>query len=157
MPNPFNSMINFEVKDGPKIMLKYDESVDAVDHCSYELKPDETKLFELQPASSAGQIRFLIVWRQAPDPKAEKPDPHQLTFKLNGKDESIPIDNQHVIIGYGLFNLFKEVPRTLLVTNAQKDPVKVTVLVGRDFPKYPAPDGPPPATDQDKTPPDPTS
>jgi hypothetical protein len=138
MSNTFTSMVDFQVKDGRQVKLKYDSvKADAIDICSYELRRGETKLFELQPSNASDRIRFLLIWRTPVDPKAEnKPDPMKLTFKLNGTGESIPLEDHHVIIGYGIFKLLKETPRSLEVKNAQDNSVLVSVLVGRDFPPY---------------------
>jgi len=135
MPNTFVSNVTFEAKpDGPKTILKFDESIDAYDRCDYDIQPNQTQTIELQPADKVDQIRFLLLWRKSAD-QGPKPDPLALTYKINGKGEPIPLDNQHILMGYGVFKMFAEAPKTLAFTNNQNMPVAITVVVGRDQPK----------------------
>jgi len=136
MPNTFVSTVTFEAKpEGPKTTLKFDEAIDAYDRCDYEIQPGRTQTIELQPTNKPEQIRFLLLWRKLPDPAAPKPDRTALTYKINGKGEAIPLDNQHVLMGYGVFKMFAEAPMTLVVTNNQNMPAAITVVVGRDQPQ----------------------
>ena len=73
MSTTYKSNVTFEVAGGPKLPapLAFDESVDAYDHhLSIELKRNEKRTVELQPANKVEQIRFLLIWRQAPDASA---------------------------------------------------------------------------------------
>jgi len=136
MANTFVSTVTFEAKpDGPKTSLKFDETIDAYDRCDYEIQAGKTQTIELQPANKAEQIRFLLLWRQPLDTKIPKPDPTALTYKINGKGEAIPLDNQHVLMGYGVFKMFAEAPMNLVITNNQNMPAAITVVIGRDQPK----------------------
>lgn len=135
MPNTFVSNVTFEAKpEGPKTTLKFDEAIDAYDRCDYEIQPSQTQTIELQPANKAEQIRFLLLWRKPVD-QGPKPDPLALTYKINGKGEAIPLDNQHILMGYGVFKMFAEAPKTLIFTNNQNLPATITVVIGRDQPK----------------------
>jgi IPT/TIG domain len=135
MSNTFVSNVTFEAKpDGPKTSLKFDESIDAYDRCDYEIQPTRTQTIELQPANSPEQIRFLLLWRKPLD-QGPKPDPMSLTYKINGKGEAIPLDNQHILMGYGVFKMFAEAPKTLVFTNKQNLPAAITVVVGRNQPQ----------------------
>jgi hypothetical protein len=136
MANTFVSTVTFEAKpDGPKTSLKFDETIDAYDRCDYEIQAGKTQTIEVQPANDVKQLRFLLLWRQPLDAKISKPDPSALTYKINGKGEAIPLDNQHILMGNGVFKMFAEAPKTLVFTNNQNMPATITIVIGRDQPQ----------------------
>jgi hypothetical protein len=59
----------------------------------------------------------------------------KLSYQVNGAGPWVPLENQHVIMGFGAFKFFKVAPTWLQFKNDQEAAVTVTIIVGRNMPK----------------------
>lgn len=124
---------NVEVVGGPKLPKLGGTSmqVDTCDSCEFDLEAGSKDVrVDLQPSD---EIRLLVISRSAVDPKEEpKPKPQDLFYKVNGEDPSVPLENHHIVIGYGASSLLRKVPQWLTFTNNQLRNVTISILVGRN-------------------------
>jgi hypothetical protein len=137
MPSDLKVTLNLEIKpDGPKFNLIDLLKIDAYDRCDVELVAGGPyRRIDIQPGTAADQMRLLLVARSAPDPKkTEKPDPQKLRYQVNGKGRWIPLENWHLLMSPGFYDVPEEIPTWLNFENQQEDNVIITTLVARNAP-----------------------
>jgi hypothetical protein len=151
MPSDLKVTLSLEIKpDGPRFNLVDLMKVDAYDRSDVELVAGgPVRRIDLQPNTNSDQLRLLLVARSAPDPKkTEKPDPQKLRYQVNGQGRWVPLENWHLLMSPGFFDVPEEVPTWLNFENKQEDNVVITTLVARNAPPAEEPpDGEPPAAE----------
>ena len=125
MPN-ISCAVNVQIVGGPQLSTSRTIEVDAYDVVREELT-DQDKEVEVQPATDAKRVQFLLINSTEFDDK--------LTYKVNDAERDIKLDGPQLFVGEGLVELLdtkaNQAPRKLTFSNDLGRNVTVEVVVGR--------------------------
>lgn len=139
MPEKIHVTIDVQVVGGPKLSVSLEQEVEAYDKIQVSVEKNATnKEVELQPSSSSGQVKFLMISLTDSNNYGD-----QVTYKVNSSDPSaqtIPLDAPQVLIGAGGVKMLLDAPpQSLFFTNNLNEDISVQILVGRDATPPPPP------------------
>lgn len=126
--NEITWKLSLQVKDGPKFDFNDVMSVHAYDKLDFEIAAGKTVQVAVQPGELA-DIQALLIVRT--DGKTDSTHADTVRYALSGSQEWIRLDYLHVILGYQVLNLLKQVPDTLQFHNPFDKPASITIMIGR--------------------------
>lgn len=120
-----NLMQNVQVVGGPKVAGTGLVEADAYDNVEVTVGGGTTVAVEVQPATTAGRVKLLLV---RSDNYAD------LTYKIAEAAAlgDVDLDSQLVLVGEGALKLVGAAPKTFTFTNNGTVDANVQILVARD-------------------------
>lgn len=121
MGQQLNVMISVQIVGGANLSENQSIDVDAVDSLDVQIDKGAKKSVEVQPASDANKIKFLMITTKLYDGK--------VTYKIDAK--TVVLDGPHILVGSGAVGLLEKAPQTVEFSNGGADKASVKIVVGR--------------------------
>lgn len=120
-----NLMQNVQVVGGPKVTGAGVVEADAYDNVEVTVASGPPVTVEVQPATAAGRVKFLLV---------RSDNYANLTYKITDPPGFGPfdLDVQLLLVGEGAIKLVGGAPKTFEFTNTGTADANVQILVARD-------------------------
>ncbi|HEY0169602.1 MAG TPA: hypothetical protein VGB98_01025 [Pyrinomonadaceae bacterium] len=120
-----NWIQNTQVVGGPKVAGAGLVEADAYDNVEVKVASGATVTVEVQPATTAGRVKFLLV---------RSDNYANLTYEITEAAPlgAVDLDGQLVLVGEGALKLVGGAPKTFKFVNSGTADANVQILVARD-------------------------